>query len=338
MDYLLKANYKKIGIVLLIMSLMITACGSNSTSDNGKETIVFAELDWDSVVFHNEVAAFIIENGYGHPTKAEMGSSAITFTALRSGSINTYMEVWTDNLGDIYKEAIASGDIIEVSTNFDDSAQGLYVPRYVIEGDPERGIEPMAPGLKTIQDLPEYWEIFKDREDPSKGRIYGAIPGWEIDEILQQKIKNQGLDETYNYFSPGSDTALASSIAGAYEKGEPWVGYYWEPTWVIGKFDMVLLGDIPYDEEIWLESYGTELPPADVTIAVHKDLPEKAPEVVSFLKNYKTSSSITSEALAYMQENDATAKETAKWFLEEYEELWTSWVPDDIAEKVKEAL
>jgi glycine betaine/proline transport system substrate-binding protein len=42
--------------------------------------------------------------------------------------------------------------------------------------------------------------------------------------------------------------------------------------------------------------------------------------------------------LAYMQENDAEADETAKWFLQEYEDLWTKWLPEDIAGKVQEAL
>jgi len=338
MSYLLKKNYKRLGMVLLIiLALTITACTSDDRNQ-GKETIVFADAGWDSLTFHNEVASFIVENGYHHPTEVEVGSTAITFTALRSGSINAYMEAWTDNIGDVYNEAIEEGDIIELTVNFGDSAQGLYVPTYVIEGDPERGIEPMAPGLKSVQDLPDYWEVFKDKEDPTKGRIYGAIPGWEIDDILQEKIKNQGLDKTYNYFSPGSDAALASSIAGAYEKGDPWVGYYWEPTWIVGKYDMTLLEDIPYDEEQWLQDYTTELPPVDVTVAVHKSLLEKAPEVVAFLENYNTSSAITSEALAYMQDNDSTAKEAAIWFLEEYEDLWTSWVPEEIAQEVKSAI
>ena len=340
MDFFRKRFRRNAGMVLVLLALLlvVTACTSNNTGEDGKETIVFAEPDWESVAFHNKVAGLIIENGYGHPTDIEIGSTPITFTALREGRVNAYMEVWTDNLGDAYEEAIANGEVIEVSVNFGDSAQGLYVPTYVIEGDPERGIEPIAPDLKTIQDLPEYWEVFEDREDPNKGRIYGAIPGWEADEILQTKITNQGLDETYNYFSPGSDAALSTSIVSAYEAGEPWVGYYWEPTWLVGKYDMTLLGDIPYDEEKWLDGYGTEIPPVDVTVAVHKDLPKTAPDVVAFLENYETSSIITSEALAYMDENDASIEETAIWFLKEYDELWTSWVPEDIAQTIKDKI
>ena len=38
---------------------------------------------------------------------------------------------------------------------------------------------------------------------------------------------------------PGSGAALAGSIARAYERQQPWFGYYWSPTPVLGKYDMV---------------------------------------------------------------------------------------------------
>ena len=42
--------------------------------------------------------------------------------------------------------------------------------------------------------------------------------------------------------------------------------------------------------------------------------------------------------LAYMQENNADADEAAIWFLQEHEEIWTQWLPEDAAGKVKDAL
>ncbi len=216
--------------------------------------------------------------------------------------------------------------------------KGLYVPTYVIEGDPERGIEASAPELKSIKDLPEYWEVFKDPDIPKKGRIYGSPPNWAADEILRKKFETYGLSEKFEYFNPGSDTALNTSIVSAIEKGEPWVGYYWEPTWIMGKYDMTLLEDEPYSLEKWENGYACEFPGVKVTVAVNKEVTEKAPEVVGFLKNYKTSSELTNKMLAYMQENDANATEAAMWFLREYEDLWAQWLPDDIANKVKKSL
>ena len=90
-------------------------------------------------------------------------------------------------------------------------------------------------------------------------------------------------------------------MAKAYENGEPWVGYYWEPTWVMGLYDMTLLEDEKYNDELWENGYRCEFPPVPVTVAVNKDVLNDAPDVVEFLKNYQTSSALTSEALAYMQ-------------------------------------
>ena len=329
-------------ITLLCFILIgITACSPSSSGDSGnqrgKGTLVLADAQWESIRFHNAVAQIILEEGYGYDTEIMSGSTPATFTGLVNGDIDIYMETWVQNIGDSYGEAIAKGDIVELTTNFDDNRQGLYVPTYIIKGDPDRGIEPMAPDLKTLKDLAKYPELFQDEEDPSKGRIYGSPPGWEVDNILRTKIETYALDEYYNYFSPGSSSGLAASLGTSYENGDPWVGYYWEPEWVMAKYELTLLEDEPFDEELWNEEagYACEWPPVDVTIAVNKDMYEKAPEVVEFLSNYKTSKDLNNDVLAYMQDNEASAEEAARWFLKEHEDLWTSWVSEDIVEKVK---
>jgi glycine betaine/proline transport system permease protein/glycine betaine/proline transport system substrate-binding protein len=111
------------------------------------------------------------------------------------------METWTDNIA-TYDEDVESGAIIELGLNYGDNEQGFYVPRYVIEGDAERGIEAMAPDLKSVEDLANYSDVFVDPDDPSMGRIYGAISGWAIDEIMKNKVAYYGLDEYYNYIDP----------------------------------------------------------------------------------------------------------------------------------------
>lgn len=189
----------------------------------------------------------------------------------------------------------------------------------------------MAPDLKYITDLPEYWELFKDPEE-DKGLIVGSITGWGVDEILRDAIEAYGIDETYNYISPGSESSINISLASAYEKGEPWIGYNYEPNWVMAMYDMT-----PILEEVddgHLESIGEQ----DVDIVTHPEFLGKAPDVVEFLKNYETSSATANEALVYIQQEDATPNDAAIKFLKEEEELWTTWVPDEVVEKVKKAI
>lgn len=318
-------------LCLLLCLGLFAGCGSKK-----QDTIVFADAGWDSSKFHNAVAGLIAESVYGYTWSETTGSSTVLLEGMKKGEIDVFMEMWTDNIAS-YDEDIANGRIQEMGTNFDDNMQGFYVPRYVIEGDPERGIEPMAPELRNVADLANYASLFKDEERPSKGRIYGAIPGWEIDNVMYKKYQHYGLDKNFVYFRPGSDASLSAAITSAYEKGEPIVAYYWEPTWLMGKYDFVLLQDAPYDPIGFAEG-KTACPAVNVTISTSNAFAEKNPEFCRFLSKYRTSSALTSEALAYMQDTGANYVDTAKWFLGEHPELLDQWLAPDDVSKVEAAI
>lgn len=327
---------RAVSILLLITIILTTIVGCSKEAKTDR-VISFADAGWDSIRFHNAVAATIIEELWGYSWTEITGSTPVTHQGLLSGEIDVHMEIWSANIAS-YEEDKAEGRFQELSTNFNDNYQGIYVPRYVIEGDPERGIEPLAPDLKYVWDLKDYPHIFKDDENPGIGRIYGAIPGWEVDQILYNKYLHYGLDEKFIYFRPGSDASLAAAITAAYERGEPIAAYYWEPTWLLGMYDMVLLQDEPYNPDTYLEG-ETEIPPVNVTIGVSNDFYQEGhEEVVEFLSNYQTSSALTSEALAYMQETGADYIDTAKWFLQEHSELIDQWLKPEDAEKIKASL
>ncbi|CAK7051584.1 glycine betaine ABC transporter substrate-binding protein [Tissierella sp.] len=318
--------------VILLLILVITSTFVYSEEVTVKE-IAFADVGWDSVKFHNAVAGLIAEQIFGYEWREVPGSTTVLHEGLLKGEIDVHMEEWTDNLA-TYEKDLNEGKFKDLGVNFDDNDQGFYVPRYVIEGDSERGIKAMAPDLKYVWDLKKYPDVFPDAEIKDMGRVYGAIPGWEVDEIIHNKYLHYNLDENFVYFRPGSDAALSSALTSAYEKGEPIVAYYWEPTWLMGKYDFVLLEDKPFDANTYLEG-KTELPSVKVNIGVSNKFYEQSPEMVEFLTKYKTSSALTSEALAHMQETGANYIETAKWFLKQHDELIDQWLNQSDAQKIR---
>lgn len=320
---------------LTALCLALVICLSFAAQASAK-TAVFGDAGWDSMKFHNAVAMLIAENAFGYETEEMSGSTAITYNALKRGDIDIYMETWTDSI-EPYQKDVRNGRIVELGVNYDDNKQGIYVPRYVIEGDAERGIPALAPDLKTVEDLKRYSSLFTDPEDRSRGRIFGAISGWAIDEVMRKKIEFYGLDSQYNYIDPGSDAALAAAIVGAYEKGEPIAAYYWEPAWITGKYDLVLLEDAPYEKEKYLEG-ECACPSIRLTVAVNPDFHKDNPELCEFLSKYQTSSALTAEALSYINDHDASYPDAARWFIGEHPELLKEWLPEDKAQTVLDAV
>jgi glycine betaine/proline transport system permease protein/glycine betaine/proline transport system substrate-binding protein len=325
-----------LNLLCVIIVTLLSACSTNVSGDSEPIKAVFADAGWDSIRFHNAVASYIGNSAYNINGDDIPGTTPITYNGMISGDVDVYMEVWVDNLPTYYQD-LDAGKFKELGINFDDNKQGFYVPRYVIEGDAERGIKPMAPDLKTVEDLKKYSDVFVDPDDKTKGRIYGAISGWEVDTVMRNKYKFYGLDESYDYFDPGSEAASVAVIASSYDKGEPIVSYHWDPTWLTGKLDLVILEDAPYDEQLYPLGQ-TECPSMNITICVSNDFYEKAPEYCEFLSKYRTSSALTADALSYIQDTDASMTEAAEWFLKEHDELITNWLPEDKAELVRSKL
>jgi glycine betaine/proline transport system substrate-binding protein len=316
-----------LGVLLIVVS--VAGCGDKYP----KDPIVFADLGWDSALVHNQIAAFILENGYGYPeSEFTPGETIPLFAGLERGDIDVNMECWTENQQEAYDKAIAAGTVVDLGDNFWDNWQGWLVPTYMVEsGD--------IPADITVDQMSQYWELFKDPEDPSKGRFYSCIAGWECEKINEAKFASYGLDDNYNVFLPGSGAALLASMVAAYEKGEPWFGYYWAPTPALGKYDMTVVQEPAYSDAAWNDGYKCEYPAVKVSILVNKEFHDATdPAVIEFLTKYSTTTTQNNKVLAYILDTGASYEDAAVYFLQEFEDVWTTWVPDDVAKKVKDAL
>lgn len=303
--------------------------GPNRTPAPGEKTsITFADVGWDSIKLNNALAGLVAENVFGYTWQETPGSTPISHEALMLGDVDVHMEEWTDNISS-YQTDLQAGKFTELGINFNDNYQGFYIPRYVADEYPD---------LKTVKDLAKYPELFPDPEDASKGIIYGGITGWSITEVMEKKVSAYGLDQYYNYFVSGSDAVLNTAMTSAWDNQEPIVAYYWEPTWLLGKYDFVLLEDDPYNPDTFQDGIGA-CPAVTVTVAVSNDFAASNPEYCAFLSNFSMPSAIISEALAYMQDSGASYTQAAQWLLtESHPELVSQWLTDEQADALLESL
>ena len=315
--------------MVLIVGFAAAACQYESN------TIVIAEGDWDSNRFYNDVVKFILEEGYDEEVQiTEIGTEGMNL-GMRDGSIDLNVETWSENMTN-YKEDIEAGYYTELGINFDDNFQGLYIPQFIKDANP---------GLVSVDDLVDYKALFPDPEitnwnpDTDKAVVYGGPSAWAITKFFIEKFENSEVypELVANFeFRPLESTAtLNTTIVSAFDNQEAWVGYYWEPTDIMGLYDMYLLEDNhDYDPEAGVGFVPTN----NVTIIATAGFEDEHLEAATFLSKMSTSSAVVNAVLAYMVENDLDTEAAAIWWLDNNEDMWSTWVTDDAQTKIRAAL
>jgi len=311
--------------------------------------IRFAGNDWASHQFNVAVASHILTKGYGCTVRTVPGTSQPLLNALAKGDVDVLMELWKENNVEIWDKMEQGGRAVETKgVSIEGAIQAWWVPRYLVEGDPKRGIKPEAPGLKSVADLPKYKALFRDPEQPSKGRFYNCKLGWNCEKVNSRKLEAYGLLKDYTNFRTGSGAALDAAIASAYKRGRPILFYYWGPTWVLGKYDLSRIAEPAYNEAIWAKldkaqsAVGLEAcayPTIRVRIALNKAFARAAPNLVQFFDRYHMQDKLVNKALVLMHESrDRTGAKAARDFLRKHPEIWSDWVPAQVAARVKASL
>ena len=307
--------------------------------------VVFAGLDWDSNAFHTALAQRILKTGYGCATDMVPGSTIPLINGMARGDIHVAMEIWSANTPPSWTAGVAAGKLVELGVNFPDATQGWFVPKYLVQGEGAP-----ARGLKSVADLPRFKALFRDPEEPAKGRFLNCIAGWQCELFNTKKLHAYGLAEHYTNFRPGSGAALDAAVLSALKRKQPVLFYYWGPTWLLGQVgdELVMLEEPPYDAAKWQAladlkdptqaRVATASPVVEVRIGASKGFVERAPQLRAFLERYRTSSRLVSEALAHMQGTKGSPDDAARQFLRTHGDVWEKWVPPDVAARVKAAL
>lgn len=191
---------------------------------------------------------------------------------------------------------------------------------------PNANSKPRRPTLKTIADLGQYAQVFKDPEEPDKGRFYNCPAGWTCELDNSEMLKRYGLESSYTNFRPGTGPALDAAVLSSYKRGEPILFYYWSPTPLMGQADLVKLEEPGVDKSL------------SIQVGLSKAFHEQAPELVAVLEKVNLPIDLLNQNLARMSKERIESPELARLFLKEHPEVWHNWVSEDAAKKVDAAL
>jgi len=333
-------RFSVLALAGLLVGLATVAC-----AEEAKPTIKFSDQQFESQWINNAIAKFIIENGYGNTVETIETTTPIMQASLTKGDMHVNMEMWEQNIIEWHDESIAAGTLENLGATYEGGPQFFMVPTAFADEH----------GIKTIDDMkkPAVKKALADPEDKSKGLFMNCVIGWQCAEINRAKLVTYGLvPDHYNIISPGSSGAMEAALAGPQKKGQGVFGYYWAPTAIMGMYDWTVIEEPAYNKACWDEvgksrddkTYIAKEACAYETLPINKGvwsgLKDLDSDVYTLLTKMNVGLQPINKTAAWAVENEIAGEweKAAVYYLTNFEDRWTTWMPEANAKKVKDAL
>lgn len=320
----------KFSFIAAAMALTIGAGVSDARADCGKVSIT--EMDWASASVVTNVAKFIMEQGYGCKVAVVPSSTVPAATSLaENGKPDIVTEMWV-NSSPVYQKLEAQGKVQTVANVLSDGGvESWWIPKYLADKHPQ---------LKTIEGILANPKLVG-------GRFHNCPDGWgcrKTNDNLKVAfdLEGHGLE----VFNHGSGETLSGSVAAAFADKKPWFGYYWAPTSLLGKYEMVSVDLGPHRADIHkcnaksvcATPGKSSYPSARVVTGVTASFAKREPDVVKMLSKLTFTNQQMGSILAWKEGKNASSEEAAVKFLTSHKDVWSGWLNDGAKSKLARLL
>ena len=318
-----------------------TLMGSHTAyAECGRVTV--ASMNWQSAEVLAEIDKFVLSEGYGCEVELVPGDTMPTLTSMiEKGQPDVAPEAWTTAVLEPLTTAVNEGRLHYGARSLrDGGVEGWWIPKYIADANPD---------VKTIEDALSRPDLFPSPDDKDRGAVHNCPSGWNCQITTGNAFKAwEAKAKRFMLVETGSAAGLDGSIAKANERKEAWLGYYWSPTAILGKYEMVKLdAGVPHDAEAWVKCntkadcanpHKNDWAKADVMTVVTDRFKKAGGDAFNYLNARDWGNDTVNELLAWMQDNQATGEDGANHFLKNYPQIWSEWVTPEVAERIKSAL
>ena len=307
--------------------------------------VTMAEMNWASAELMANIDKVILEAGYGCNVEMVAGATMPSFTSMNEkGSPDVAAELWINAVRGPLTKAMEEGRLHSVVEGpITELGEGWWIPPATRKKHPE---------LKTVLDILKRPDLFPHSEDKSKGAFVGCPAGWGCQLANANLFRAFEMEKKgWVLVDPGSAAGLDGSMSKAAERGENWFGYYWAPTALIGKYNMVPLDfGVPFaGKENWdgcivkaEQDCANPKPSAWTKSEVHTVITDsfkkKGGAAITYLSKRIVPGPIMNSMLVFMADEQAGGNDAAIEFLKKHEAIWSKWVSADVAKKIKKTL
>ncbi len=319
--------------------LLLGFCLHAEAAEAACGQIFVAEMNWGSAAIAAHIDKIILERGFQCTVSLVPGDTVPTFNSMNlSGTPNLAPEFWVNAVrGELTQATAANRLVIGAEILADGAVEGWWVPKFIVDANPE---------IRTVDDALARPDLFPSAVAGGKAALHGCPTDWSCHVTTANLFRAFGAEEKgFTLIEPATAAEFEASIVNAFETETGWLGYYWAPTAILGKYEMVKLSfGVAHNKSQWDDCTivadcsnpeRNAYPTSQAYTLVTRSFAEKASDAMDYVNRRKWSNATISSVLAWQLDNGASHAETAEHFLRSYEQVWSQWLTPAVAEKVK---
>jgi len=233
------------------------------------------------------------------------------FSGLSDGSISATLEVWMNNVGDIFPKALAEGKIEDIGQLELETKEGWMYPKYLAE---------ICPGLPdwTALEKPECVQALSTPDTFPNGRVLDYPAEWGSRSEAIIKDNNLPLQP----IPAGSEGALVAELESAAASKSPLLMMFWGPHYALAQVEVDWVKMPPCKDQ----SNERCVNPPEIHKVVWKDFRSKWPAAYEFLKQFKMNAAQQQEMMLSIDKKGQDIDAVTKAWVDQNEATWGPWL------------
>ncbi|MHA6645914.1 ABC transporter substrate-binding protein [Mesorhizobium sp. A623] len=294
------------------LALLLAAAAPGQAAELGvkDEPIKLAMLEWTGAHISTHIAGQLLEK-LGYKVEYVTAGNFPHFLGLADGTLSASVEIWLNNVGDIFPKVLAEKKIEDIGSLKLKTEEGWLYPKFM---------EEVCPGLPdwTALEKPDCVQALSTPETAPSGRFldYPADWGSRAATILADN------DLPYVAVPSGSEGALVAELEAAEAAKTPLIMMFWGPHYALAENDVGWVKMPPCKEQ----NNEHCITPPDVDKVVWSDFGEKWPAAYAFLKAFTMDATEQQKMMLAIDKQGKDIDTVVKEWLGNNEAVWKPWV------------
>jgi glycine betaine/proline transport system substrate-binding protein len=303
----------RLAVGATVAGLVLAACSAGG--GGSKEPVKIAINPWVGYEANAAVVAYLLEKELGYTVEKKTLKEEISWQGFETGEVDVIIENWGHpDLEKTYiddkKVAVVAGETGNVGII------AWYVPEWMVQEHPD---------ITDWNNLNKYADLFKTSESGDKGQFLASDPTFvQNDEAI---IANLGLN--FKAVFSGSEASSVKALQQAAAQKTALIGYFWDPHWLHAQIKLVPIKLPPYSDECYADpkKIDCDYPQYALNKIVSKKFADTGGKAYELVKNFTWTNDDQNLVSDYMTNQDMTAEEAAKKWVDEHESTWKAWIP-----------